>query len=99
MPVRAAALVIMVAMEWLYPASTGALGVLRLRIHSIQLRTWLLVSLSPPVLALAITASVIDKVCSGKRLGCIPISSVNFLVKPPFGDTVLVMRFNSPPLE
>src|SRR6185312_15204008 len=91
-PVCTAALVMMFAIEWLYPASTGAFGVFRLRTHSIQLRIWLEVSRSPPVFAEATTGSTSDKLNSGNRLGCMCISSANFFVNPPVGDTLLVIR-------
>ena len=42
---------------WLYPASIGALGFLRERTHSIQLRMCAEVSGSPPVLAEVTTVS------------------------------------------
>ena len=39
------------------------------------------------------------KLNSGNTLAFIPMSWANFSVRPPFGETLLVVRFNSPPLE
>src|SRR5205814_4812155 len=47
-PVCIAAIVIQSAIEWLYPASTSALGVLPLRTHCIHFNMFALVVLSTP---------------------------------------------------
>src|SRR5690606_5010521 len=99
-PVLEAAVVLIHAIEWPYPASTGLLGSFLLRTHSIQFLMWLDVRLSAPVLAEATTVSftfVRSRV--GSRLASMFIAFACRAESPPLGVTILVLRLSSPPFE
>src|SRR5881227_2398755 len=69
LPLCIAATVMHSATEWLYPASMSALGCLRERTHSIQLRTLAVVDASPPVFAAVSVGARSDSLAVPSRLG------------------------------
>src|ERR1700733_8184391 len=97
-PVWIAATFMQSAMEWLYPASIGALGVWRERTHSIQLRMLAEVCGSLWGSASVETLSAFstrEKLCS--RLGFMPISAADLALSPPVGVTVCLSMSIMPP--
>src|SRR5579859_2358317 len=99
-PVWIAATFMQSAMEWLYPASIGALGVLRERTHSIQLRILADVSGSAPVSA---DVEAFSACSTRERLeswfGFMCISAADFAVNPPSEDTHCLSMSIMPPFE
>ena len=76
-----------------------ALGCLRERTHSIQLRTLAVVDASPPVFAAVSVGARSDSFAALRRFGFMPISAAAFSSSPPVGVISLVSRLSIPAFE